>query len=287
MSIRLFRHQIGQDDVPAGGDEVLLWSPIPADGSFNNFSGEIHLTRQALIDVLVTTMYSLKGVVTRDFDPDLAKNANTVWDIMVPKSEDISSVAATPTLDMDTVTTAETGPAYEPGEPNTAEILGIADDLGMDEWYKKHKLLSYQGQRGGYDPTTPPGDWLPGDVVQVKSGKKIHVDSPSWAMLGVSNPSMDDTTASIQTFGGVAEWMQLKYIDTVLEQAFVQLIGATEAGAESPFDLAAQMIGDFLEPTVYEDVGSTFDAGTFRVWGIGTWDISVPGMDRIGVLTAQ
>ena len=71
--------------------------------------------------------------------------------------------------------------------------------------------------------------------------------------------------------------MQLKYMEVVLEQAWMWLVGLVETGAETPWEDAANMIGDFLEPNVNEETAGDFKAVTWQTFSKMTFEITVPG----------
>jgi len=80
----------------------------------------------------------------------------------------------------------------------------------------------------------------------------------------------------------------LQYLETVLEKAFFQLIGLTEAGAETPYEEAAAFVGQFLEQAaVDESGGASLGQVTYSVVTKATYEIDVPGAPDVAVLSSE
>lgn len=272
MSFRVFRDQLSMDTVAAGFDEVIGWAQIPSEGKMNGVNADIHMILGGFLGTENAMVYGCKGLVARDFDPDSNKNANNVWDIVVPKDIDMASGV----IDSDYVTTAVTAPFFEPGEPNVNELYGFDEH---NEFYKRVKMITVASAPRMSDPTTSPGDWLPTDTFKIDVHKRIDVDFDSWAMIAIASPSMDDVTLTMQVWGG-NDFPVLKYLKKVLEDSFWHAVGLTTT--EQPFDDAALLLERFVVPTVYEDVAGAFATQTWTVFGNFTWDISVPGELALG-----
>lgn len=255
---------------------------IPSEGSLNNVWGDCHVVGNDDIAHNKAVLYGVTGYVVHEPDPDNAQSYDALWDVMVPKDTDVASGA----LDISSGS-QDTAPEFEPGEPNIERMMdgSILDDDNM--FFKRRKLITFASSPSGFDVGGTPDSYIPTDRFRIRSGKKIPVDLMSVALLGFSSPQMDDVTTTVWvTPASEAVWMQLKYIDMVLEQAFVHLIGLTEAGAETPWVDAATMLEDFLEPTVMEETSAIFDSQDYNVFTTLTFDISVPGVRKISSVSA-
>lgn len=67
----------------------------------------------------------------------------------------------------------------------------------------------------------------------------------------------------------------------------MQLMGLTEAGAETPWEEAALLVEEVLEPTVIEETAANFNNGAFDVYTAMTWDISVPGRRSFNTISVS
>lgn len=78
----------------------------------------------------------------------------------------------------------------------------------------------------------------------------------------------------------------MKYFEVVLEQAWMQLVQLVEAGAETPWEEAALLVEEVLEPTVIEESSAAFAAIAYNVYAKMTWDVTVPGRKEIKQISA-
>ncbi len=81
--------------------------------------------------------------------------------------------------------------------------------------------------------------------------------------------------------------MMQKYVELVLEQAWMHLVGLVEAGAETPWEDAALFLEIILEPPPQEDNAASWFTDDMKVWSNFTFDISVPGSREFKQLTAE
>lgn len=263
---RIFRDQLTQDDINAGADQVWAWAQIPGGGRLNNFWSEVHLMGAGFLGAQNAVVYGVQGLVVDEYDTTANHNANTVWDVMVPKDIDMASGV----IDYDE-SNVNTVNFFEPGEPNPNDLFDLNDTR---RFFKRTGLVTIAKTPRMSDPTTTPGDFLPTDFFKVKSGKRINCVDDSWAMMALSSPLIDDKTSTTELWGDT-DWAMLKYIKKVIEAAFYHALGITTT--ESPFDDAALLLEQYTEPTVYESNAGAFQVATWRVFANSTWDISVPG----------
>ena len=131
-----------------------------------------------------------------------------------------------------------------------------------------------------------PNQYLPTDYFKVKVGSRQRVSQPSAVLFGFSIPSLDRTTATQETALAENRWAQMKFIGTVVENALQSVIGLVEAGAETPWEDAAQFIAALLEPDVVEETAGNFASPSMIVYARMTFDVSVPGELAVGSLTS-
>lgn len=278
MGFRLFRHTLSQVSVPGGSDQVLGGVALPSESTLNNIWGECHVIGT---NVTFTNafMYGVKGVTVFIDDIDTSVNFDSLWDTQVPKDQELANAG----FDLSGV--ADATPEFEPGEPDVTAILDykLFDDDA--EWFKRRKLLTFAVSKGGYLDGTP-DTYSPTDFFKIRSKRNQNVEVASVAMLGFSAPALDDTTTAVfDTPASEAELIQAKYIEIILEQAWMALVGLTETGAETPYDEAMAFLADYLLPDVFEESAGAFGAMTWQVFTAMTFDFTVPGRREIKQLS--
>ncbi len=273
MSTRIRRKTYFMRSVTAGFDKVIGAAFIPPEGVLHAISGRIHVVAQTAMPLAQGAMFGLSGWMAEGFDPDTSDSVDDIYDRYVPKDEDTSSAAATDQVDLDT-TTAVTASEFEPGEPTVENMIGLAP---AGQFWDQEVLLSFANSKGGFDKTAE--DFFPTflwDPFVVKP--RMVAETQAVAMLSIANPAQDDSTATIMTSpSGSAEWVAIQYIDDVVEAAWKQLVGLTEATAESPYGNLALFLENLVEPTVVEESAGAFVSQVYRCWAALHWDYSVPG----------
>ncbi len=137
------------------------------------------------------------------------------------------------------------------------------------------------------DTETPFVDhWFPRAVVNVNVRQQYRVRSPSLCVFAVASPDMSQTSASVP-LNALAEtdWGQIKYIDHVVERAMLDLLGITEAGAETPWEEASALLRRHLDPVALEMDAGVFTNITWQAAGELVFDHVVPGRMPSQVLT--
>lgn len=272
--MRFFRHSLGQLLAPAGADTVIGGVVVPSECTLNNVWGEVHVIGTVAIDHDRAVMYGAGGYMLPVEDPNATNAFQTIWDTMVPKDADFAAGA----LDLD-AESANTAPEFEPGEPNINRLMDLQVNDESNRFFKRRKLLTFANRPTGFDPGRTPDGYVPVDVFKVRSRKSITADYMSAAIMAVSSPAMDDMTQTEwASAADSVHWMQIKYLDVTLEQAFMQLSGLVEAGAETPWEDAAALLEDLLEPTVVEETVGEFNDFIFNVFAALTFDVTVPGL---------
>lgn len=271
MSFRLFRHTLEEHDVGIGTDDVIGGANLPSEGVLNNIWGEVHAIVSTPLPLTNAVMYGCRGLMLQIDDVDTASTFSAIWDTQVPKDQ----AATQGGFDLSGVTDAT--PEFEPGEPDISKILDyqLFDDDA--EWFRRHKLISFATSKGGFLDATP-DVYSPTDFFKVRSRKSMPVEIASIAALGFSAPALDATTTTLQgTPSSEAALISIKYMEVILEQAWMHLVGLVESGAETPYEEATTRLVDFLEPLVFEETAASFNPIVWVVYSAMTFDITVPG----------
>lgn len=279
MAMRVFRNTLWSVQHTTT-DQVIADCPLPAECKQNNFWGEMHLVSDEgdLQDVDEVSIYGMSGWVIPVTDPDSALDVNTLWDALVPKDQDVASGA----FDLD-VNTVVTDQWMEYGEINLDRVLDMSNLQDENNWYRYKKMLSFAQSPLGFIAGSP-DTFYATDVKKIRSGKKVEAEVMSWSMLGFTLADLGDIDTARLTLPSEKGWMQIKYIDIVLEQAWMFLVGLVETGAETPYEDAALLIQEMIEPEPI-DTGTRLNKFNANVTCLSTFDITVPGRREVKVLS--
>lgn len=260
-------------------DRVLAGALIPAGGSLNALHLEMHII-PVLMGLDTATLYGVSVFVVPLLDPDAGATYDSIWDQQIPKDIDLAAGA----FDLDTAAT-DTGPEFEIGEPDiTAFIKGSSAPVQIA---RRRKLLSLANSAGKNTDRTA-SNFQATDVFRTTITKKVSVDVHSVALVGLSNPSLTDTTGTNWTTPAEKEISMIQYAELMLENAFIDLLGLTQAGAESPYSDALTALANYIEPDALETDAGKFFQGNIQTFTKATFDVSVPGrMLMDGPLTSE
>lgn len=269
--IRMFAKRLTSQLVTPGTDTVIASLALPSGSRLNDVSVDIRAHQVTAISLNSVTMCAIEAWIIPILDPDAATSVQTLWDTLVPKDTDADVV------DLDTGA-ADATPFFEPGEPDFSDMLEVG--LRPERIYHANRLLSvvndnflvFQDNQTPFDVL-----WLPGTSFRIRIRKNFAVRQPSMLLVAFANPSLDDTTVTVQASPAEAEWGQLKYIGHVLERAMLHVFGLFEAGAETPWEEATALLKKHLEPDVFEDSGGIFASASWRVTAKAMFDHSVEG----------
>lgn len=280
--MRLIGERWSQINVAAGSDKVLMGYPVPAGGIMNGVKSEIKVIGPESTPYNQAAAYGYTGFVVPIIDPDSGADYDAIWDAAIPK--DVAEAANV--FDLDTGA-ADLTPEFELGEPDWAG--GVLDYVSNNpvEIFRKRKLLTLADVAVGYVSVDSATDtFTPVDKFRADIKRNVRVDTPSMVLFGFSSPSMDVVSTSQKTIPTEDEWTIYRYLRMTLENAFVNLIGMTEAGAETPYSDMADFVGKLIEDTVFEESAGWFAAVAWLVFGHGKFDISVPD-SLMGTLTNE
>lgn len=278
---RLIAHRYEHTIVQDGTDRVLFGLTLPSESRINNIKATVSI--KTLDSVLAESvgMYELAGYILPLPDVDAAPQYENLWDQLVPKQEDDD------TIEMDSGS-ADTNPAFEPGEESLEELFSVG--FQPEQIYKRRGIVSQDSPFStAFFSTT--SQFLFHERVKVNVSKNYFIEQPSVLVFGLSAPTFahqkDKAAAPLTALTGV-QIAQLKYMTGVLERAFYDTLGLTEAGAETPFEEATALLKIHLEPLVTtdgtnENIWSNED---YTVHVIAMIDHSVPGNFDMGTVSA-
>lgn len=260
-------------------DRVMAAIDIPHEGILNGFGGEVSITAGA-IGTKLAIAYDLAGFIAPSPDPEAATTYEILWDTAVEKADDAGSAV----IRLEEGSNSTT-PVWEPGEVRWGDLANIAileDDM---MFYKRRQLMTFPKRPVGWVDGSP-DLYIPTDFVDIRSfAGRRRVHQPSHAMLGISEPVMDDTgTNLVIPAENTREWIWLRNAQQMLEFAFTFMMTTTEAGAEDPWELATLYLEELIAPPILQPTGAGTifeNAATIDWVGKGTFDISVPGFERI------
>lgn len=279
MGVVINRHVLTQVQVAAASDRVIAHLQMPSETIMVSCQGQCHCVTSSPNSTAFAVLYGVDGFVLPDPQPGTIDSIDDVWDIQVTKDDDFSGG-----IDIDALG-SDAQPVFEPGEPNISDVmdLGVVDD--DNRFFKRRKMVSFATSPSGFVDGTP-DSFIPTDQFNISVNKQIQADYQSYAMLGFSAPAFDDVLATVpNTLGTEAAWAQIKYINVVLEQAWMDILGLTEAGAETPWEDAADLLEDLLEPNIHEETAGSFTGQTWVVFTAVTFQLWVPGSRAISQIT--
>ncbi len=274
--IRMFPRRRSQILINAGVDKVLFGISLPSECRLNNLHATVHVLGVGVHPVTVATMYAIEGYILPVLDPDAGVDLDDIWDALVPKDND------TDTIDLDTQA-LDTTSMFEPGESAMTEIMDVG--LQPERIYATQRMNTF-ANAGFRQEETSVLEWSVANVHRIKLGKRYYVKQPSVVLFALGNADTLDTDVTARTALAENEWARVKYIELVLQQALMQHFGLVEAGAETPWVEAAQLLRKYIEPDVFEQSGGAFASETLRAYANVTMDVSVPGqMGKIQIGT--
>lgn len=273
--LRLVGRRKAQVTTPtAGTDSVLMGISFPSDSVIHGVSfrgGVVPSIETEEIEANNVTQYALEAWILPIDDPDATADFDDVWDSLVPKDTDVQ------TLDLD-AETADTQIFYEPGEVDWQSVFDVG--IRPHRLWHHHKTLSINNTMGirFVDSQSPfSSKWQPGDEFGFQRRKPIRVTRPSVLIIGVGVPAGDDTTTTVESPLTEVEWPRVKYLGDTLILALHEVLGLTEAGAETPWEEAADLLQRHLDPDVMEQSANFFGAVLLRAYGEMIVDHSVVG----------
>lgn len=266
--LRMWARRRGQRSVAAGSDKVIFGLSLPGGSRLHNITARLSVAGSGTHVLSKVLAYAMEGWILPVTDPDTGITFDALWDSLVPKDSDIQ------TLDLDTENIDDT-PFYEPGEVDWSAMFDFVNR--PTRIYERHRFLTAGHTGHTVINSADAISFMPLDSWQIKLRKRYYIAEPSVVLFALASPSLDDTTATMESALTEAEWPQVQYIEAVLERAQMQLLGVFEPGAETPWIDAATLLQKHLEPDIAEETGGAFASDTFFVQADAIFDHSVEG----------
>jgi hypothetical protein len=276
MSVRLMPRLKTQVLCPVNADRVVAAYAVPSGGIVSNLSVDMDIIAEPM-SVLRTTYYNVFGYLVPVLDPAGSVTPDVMWDRQVPKNTTSSGME----LDFDP-NGLHTQPVYEPGNLNLNRLLAVME--APVEFVNMEGTLSFARSQGGYNRATD--DWVPTDRWTWGSNRRMAVNVPSMLLMAVSQPALTTTSAAYFRPLTDEHWVQLKYLEYVLQQALMHIVGLTEAGAESPWVESAGFLYLMLD-SVMEETAGRFAGETLTVFTRSSISLTVTGTLEAKTLSSR
>ncbi len=255
--------------VASGADQVTVGLSIPSESRLTQVWLEQHVIYVADSPVANLVMYGFTGHILPTLDPDTETDWDTIWDNQVPKDASFAASA----FDHDTAG-ADATAEFEPGLADPSAVMGMS--TAPNEVFRRRKRLSVANRQFAFKDATP-DTFLPTDFWTATINKTHNIPVDSTLLFGFSNPDLLSTSATVPDALSLVNLTFLRYVDMTLRMAFMELLGAIEAGAETPWTEAAAGIQRFLEPVLLEQTAGRFASASVDVFTFMTSQIIVPG----------
>lgn len=258
-------------------DRVMGAIPMPKGAKLLSVSGEVHVIGEPDQPTTEFNAWGMSGVVVPVPSPDTSIVYGALWDNVVVKSADPTTVANTVLLDWDW-DTPDTTPEIEPGEMDVNDMLGMTENqkeflpprLSWVSWAKS--------RQGGFVAGTP-HDYLPSDFKTFRSRKKIVADTASAAMIAISSPLLDEVEllAAHLTPTNEGHWYQYANMTDTLRDFAKINAGLTEAGAETPYSQATVRIEELVARDMLDESSTLYAGMSWTCLVVATWFLDFPG----------
>lgn len=280
--MRVIGRRMSAHDIATNTDKVVSGYPLPQDGVLNNVHLQCHFIGPEGEHFQSMSMYGMSGFVLPVLDPDGGATFDAIWDAQIPKDVPMSAGG----FDIDTGA-ADTQPEWEIGQPDVSAIMDLVAGNPI-EIFRRRKYMTVANSGVERETVVSSTDFkLATDFFITDVKRRVRVPAPSVVLFGVSSPETNVTSTTVKAIPSEAEWSLLQYLEIALENAFMSLVGLTEAGAESPYEESMAFIAELVEDVVFEQTAASFVPTAWRVFTISTYDISVPGRIALGVLTSE
>jgi len=280
MGVQIFSKQIIQKEVEDNTDRVVGFVPLPTGAKLNNCWIDMRIIGDASRAVKEAGFYGVKGMVIAVDDPDAIITLDTLWDNQV--SKDLSTSGSPGTVDLDE-TSSSTEPEWEPGFVDLEELMGTGNVGANLEIFRREKMITFAESPVGYNASN--GTYIPVDFFRTHIKGGPRVDAMSMALLGFSSPAMDNRDTNEATLPGEQQWFVYQFLDTYLEDMFKALVGINPSGAS--YLATATTVMEFLEHATFEPDDDQLVSNHWQVYSKVTWDVTMPGMEKITTLATE
>lgn len=267
--------------VDTTADQVLMGVSLPSDSVISEIRFKGSMVGGAILTTSQIMGYALEAWILPVLDPDAAVAFDVLFDNLVPKDTDSTS------LDLDTIA-ADVTSFWEPGEFDATQLVDVG--LRPERLWHRHRFLDMATGAIAYmDNAAPPTalDWQPGDRFGFSRPKRYRVRQPSVFVIAATSPAGDDTVGTVGVALSESSWFQIKYIDHLVERLMISMFGLTETGAETPWDEALQVLQLHIDPNFFEETGGQLVTQNYELLGEMTLKMDVPGSLPKGKLIAS
>lgn len=250
----------------AGEDRVFANAPVAHEGGrFLGAHGVVKVVANNDQNINSAVMIFGRGVVA--IDPnfnDGSSDIDEVWDRIVPKDEAHSLTAGTGQLDTQVdVGDEETETFSEPGLPSPT-ILAEGNAVWAKRVWDHSEILTFADTSDGFKDATP-DTFIPNVVFGMQASQRVQMDDiPGHAMFALGNPLLTATSSTVPNVIQSREWLMLRHLTRLIDEAWMQFAGLDETGAESPFADIAALIVELTEPTMHEETAGTWASQSFN-----------------------
>lgn len=271
--------------VPVGSDHVVAWAPIPDGGKLLSVTAELHIVGAEAAPTNQLSAYGVSAELVPVKDPDSALALDVLWDNLVTKPIQPTLTAGQEQLDYDW-DTADATPDTEPGEVDLNDMLGLLDPTS--EIFAPHlEWMSFAKGNPIATAAGTPDTYTPRDFKRIRSSRRLVADGPSYAMIAVSSPSLDNDEISKSTDTSQNFWAIMENVHNVMNDMWRMQTGLTETGAESPYDTISLVMGDWIAPDMINPSTSLLDPMQYTAFCIADWVIEAPDTSIPNVLDAN
>lgn len=260
----------------AGTDQGLCSFPIPDSCRLVQQQGEFKILTESAVDISDAAVYGVQAWLLQSDTPSTDfLDHDVLWDSFVPKP-----VAGSAAI-LDISSAADTTAAQEPGQVSITQIFD-QEVLSPERIFSREKIIAFGDAPIGFLPGSP-NTWIPTDSFMVKSNKSFRAGGGDMGLVyGLSSPDLAGIATGdddiIDAFGTATDgFYVMKYINQFLDKALVELVGLTEAGAESPYEDIMQWLIVMLERASERSGTGAFTAVTWSCLGKMTCGVWVPG----------
>lgn len=274
--MQIIGRRSSQHLVAAGTDKVLVGFPLPALGSFNSVELDFRITGTPAATHLQAGFFGISAFIIPVPDPDDGSSFDLLWDQLIPKDVELGAG----TFDLDTEAT-DTTPEFEIGTPDPGAVLKL-NAMEPLEMFRRREMVTVHG-----NPLQSDDTYLPMSRIRTGIHRHVEINKPSIIAVGFSSPDVLDTSTSVKVIPSETQWVLLQYMEVTLEQAMMNFIGLTEAGAESPYTESMAFVASLVEDAVFEQTAGAYKAQSWNVFTNATFNISSKGSVDVGVLTSE
>lgn len=269
--------------INTGTDVVVADFPLPKGCTLKRVDLQCSLIGPREASVLNSFMYGMSGFVIPVLDPDTPVTVELLWDAMVPK--DAPNTAGL--FDLDTTAT-DAAPEFEVGEQDLGGILGNQVMNAPREIFRRRHWSTFARNPTGFQQVIAAEDvYVPTDYFKTVIKKPVRAGRHSHIVFAVSSPDLvQPSNTAINTITET-EWAMMTFMETVLEDAVKNLLGLVEAGAETPYDVAASFIAKLIERAPSEATAGAFSPTVWNSFTQATFQVDVPGKIGVGTLTSE